>query len=230
MTDMTEPNVARALTDRPSDYFDGIYASQPPTGAPIAAAGWDCAQPQPVVVDLHAAGAIRGEVLDVGCGTGENALYLATLGCRVTALDASPSAIQHARVKAGQRGLSGHVDFAVADALDLSQFQASFDTVIDSGLFHVFSDSDRRAYVAALRAVCRPGARLHIAAVSDAAPPGPGPRRVSAAELVEAFAGWTILTLQRSIMVGLLPGQRAQSPIPAWRMTAAPEPPAALMS
>ncbi|OBK05689.1 cyclopropane-fatty-acyl-phospholipid synthase family protein [Mycobacterium sp. 1245852.3] len=206
------------------DYFDDVYAGQPPTGAPIAGAGWDCGRPQPTVVDLHAAGAIRGDVLDIGCGTGENALYLAGLGYRVTGLDASAAAIRHAGFKAAARGLAERVHFAVADARELSGFHGWFDTVIDSGLLHVFSDDDRRRYIAALGAVCRPGARVHIIAVSDAAPAGPGPRRLSAADLVEAFADWTLCSLERSVMVGALPGQHAQGGIPAWLLTVAPEP------
>lgn len=176
-----------------------------------------------MVIDLHTAGVIGGEILDIGCGTGENALYLAGLGHQVTALDASPAAIRHARVKAAARGLAGRVHFAVADARELSGYDGKFDTVIDSGLLHVFSDDDRRRYIVALRAVCRPGAREHFAVVSDAAAPGPGPRRLSAADLVEAFAEWTLYSLERVVMVGALPGQHVQGGIPAWRLTVAPE-------
>ncbi|MDT5068411.1 MAG: hypothetical protein QOK02_4566 [Mycobacterium sp.] len=202
-----------------SRYFDGIYASQPPTVEPIAAAGWDTGAPQQVVVDLHAAGAIGDDVLDIGCGTGENALYLASHGYRVTALDASPAAIRHAQVKATSRGLADRVVFATADARDLTDHRDRFDTVIDSGLLHVFDDADRRRYIAALGSACRPAARVHIAGISDAAPPGPGPRRLTAAELIDAFGAWTVLALTRTSMTGTLPGRTELEAIPAWLLT-----------
>lgn len=66
---------------------------------------WDIGRPQPAIVRLAERGAINGAVLDVGCGTGENALYLAGLGLEVTGVDAAPTAIASAREKAAARGI-----------------------------------------------------------------------------------------------------------------------------
>jgi cyclopropane fatty-acyl-phospholipid synthase-like methyltransferase len=83
------------------------------------------------------------------------------------------------------------------DALTLTSFDRQFDSVIDSGLFHVFSDEDRPRYVSGLAHVMKAGARLFLQCFSDAEPAGFGPRRVSRQELETAFAkGWTIESLQ----------------------------------
>jgi SAM-dependent methyltransferase len=85
------------------------------------------------------------------------------------------------------------VDFRVLDALHLGDLSQTFDAVIDSGLFHVFNDDDRRRYVAALAAVLRPGGRLFMMCFSDEEPGTFGPRRIAEADLREAFAdGWVI--------------------------------------
>src|SRR6202045_5063660 len=108
--------------------FNKVYAGlqRPP---------WDTDGPTPFVQDLVQAGQVRGEVLDAGCGTGENAIYLAGQGYRVVAFDAAPVAIEKARIKARQRGVAA--TFAVADARELIAWDARFEPIIDSGLFHV---------------------------------------------------------------------------------------------
>src|SRR4030095_14298022 len=99
-------------------------------------APWDIGQPQPAVGRLAAAGGFTGAVLDAGCGTGENALYLAAQGLSVLGVDVAETALAIARDKAGIRGID--VEFAVADALHLERLGRTFETVLDSGLFHTF--------------------------------------------------------------------------------------------
>src|SRR5207245_6035155 len=86
----------------------------------------------------------RGRVLDVGCGTGENALYLARNGFSVVGVELSDRAIATARAKAAERRLK--VDFRAGNALSLEFKDNVFDNVIDSGLFHTFPDNDRPVY------------------------------------------------------------------------------------
>jgi cyclopropane fatty-acyl-phospholipid synthase-like methyltransferase len=88
---------------------------------------------------------ITGSILDSGCGTGENALYFAGRRSKVTGIDFLAEPINRAKQKAGERGLPA--TFLVKDALALKDWSERFDNVIDSGLFHVFSDDDRRCYV-----------------------------------------------------------------------------------
>src|SRR5262245_4560328 len=82
-------------------------------------APWDIGAPQPVVVELAAEGAFAGPVLDAGCGTGENALHVASLGVPVLGVDVAGTAVEMARAKAAARGISA--EFGVADALELGR-------------------------------------------------------------------------------------------------------------
>ena len=83
--------------------------------------------------------------------------------------------------------------------MTLKDWGERFDNVVDSGLFHVFSDLDRKTYVAGLEKVLKPGGRLFLMCFSDEEPGTQGPRRVSRKELHEAFAaGWHIESIQPS--------------------------------
>ncbi|MCR6488767.1 class I SAM-dependent methyltransferase [Amycolatopsis sp. OK19-0408] len=164
------------------EHFDAQYAGTPP---------WETGGPQPALRSLAEAGAFRGRVLEAGCGTGEHALMTAALGLPTVGIDPASAAIETARRKARERGLD--VRFLVADALDLGALGEQFDTVLDCGLFHVFTDAERVRYVDSLATVMPPGARLFLVCFSDRQPPGNGPRRVSQDELRACFAtGWRI--------------------------------------
>jgi SAM-dependent methyltransferase len=152
---------------------------------------WDIGRPQTAFVCLAELGAVAGSVIDVGCGTGENALYLASLGHEVTGVDAAPTAIARARETAHARGVTAA--FLVGDALDLSTVGRTFDVAVDSGLFHVFSDADRLRYERSLRGALRPGGRYFMLCFSDREPGTTGPRRVSQAEIRDTFSeGWRV--------------------------------------
>jgi cyclopropane fatty-acyl-phospholipid synthase-like methyltransferase len=162
--------------------FDSAYLGVPP---------WDIGRPQREIVRLEQEGRIRGSVLDCGCGTGENALFLAQHGHEVWGIDASPNAIRRAEGKSMGRGLA--VKFVTIDALDLGGLGRTFDIVIDCGLFHVFSDQDRERYVSSLASVLAPGSKLLLLCFSDLQPGDSGPRRVSKKEIHQAFnSGWEV--------------------------------------
>lgn len=176
---------------RPPSRFFAAYddAEAPP---------WDIGRPQPAFVDLEARGLVRGPVVDVGCGTGENALYLATRGHEVAGVDLVPRAIDKAREKAAARGLAA--TFAVGDALALEPPARLYATAIDSGVFHVFDDADRVRYVASLAGVVERGGHLHILVFSDREPTDwGGPRRVRREEIEHSFTlvrGWTVQSIE----------------------------------
>jgi cyclopropane fatty-acyl-phospholipid synthase-like methyltransferase len=147
---------------------------------------------------LDAAGVHTGaRVLDVGCGTGEHALMAAGLGLKATGVDESPTAIRIAEEKARRRGLVAR--FVVRDALGLRSLDETFDTVLDCGLFHVFSDEERVRFVRSLRGVTVDGGRYHMLAFSDRQPGTTGPRRISQAEIRDAFReSWRVESIEAS--------------------------------
>lgn len=162
------------------------------------AAPWDIGRPQPGFVRLADQGRLTGRVLDSGCGTGENSLLAAGRGAEVTGIDISSAAIARARAKASSRGLSAR--FEVADALDLGALELTADTVIDSGVFHVFGDEDRGRYVASLGGVLRAGGFCYLMCFSDRQPGVWGPRRVREVELRAAFSdGWDVESVTADI-------------------------------
>jgi cyclopropane fatty-acyl-phospholipid synthase-like methyltransferase len=177
------------MTDHVRHDFEALYRSDTPPP-------WEVGGPQPEVVRLADEGAFRGAVLDVGCGTGDHALYLAARGLRVTGVDASTTAIARAQEKARARGLT--VPFAVADALDLRPLRQRFETALDSGLFHVFDDDERRRYAQSLGEAVGSGGQVHLLCFSDEEPPGQGPRRVSEWDLKVTFRGLFVLSAIRA--------------------------------
>jgi cyclopropane fatty-acyl-phospholipid synthase-like methyltransferase len=83
--------------------------------------------------------------------------------------------------------------FVVANALELESLDEQYDTVLDSGLFHVFEDDDRARFVDSLRAVIPPDGRYYMLCFSDQQPGDWGPRRVTRDEIVSSFHdGWTV--------------------------------------
>ena len=156
-------------------------------------APWDIGKPQRAFLDV--ADRITSPVLDAGCGTGDTALFLAARGHQVTGFDFLEEPIRRARAKAAERGLT--VKFLVKDAMTLGDWDERFASVIDSGLFHVFSDDDRPRYVQGLTHVVEPGGRLFLMCFSNEEPGTEGPRPVSKQELYDAFAqGWEVESVQ----------------------------------
>ena len=173
---------AESAEDRFSDYYSAH--PRPP---------WDIGRPQAAFV--AAAGRIGPRVLDIGCGTGDLAIWLAGQGRTVTGADFLAQPIERAREKAAAAGVEP--TFLQLDALAVGELPERFDAVTDCGLFHSLDDAGRVAYVAALRKLLEPGARAFILCFSTAEPGEHGPRRISEAEILSAFAdGWEIESIR----------------------------------
>ena len=173
-----------------ASFFNSAYRGVPP---------WDIGHAQREIVRLAEQGEIRGRVLDAGCGTGENALHLAGLGLAVWGIDAAPAAIRKAKRKARRRG--SKAEFLVGDVLRLSSLPLTFDTIVDSGLFHVFSDEERPVFAASLRSAMNPGGAYFMLCFSEHQPGYSGPRRVRQAEIRATFGdGWRINFIREAVM------------------------------
>ena len=159
---------------------------------------WDIGRPQPAILRVAEWGGLVEPVLDSGCGSGEHALLAASMGLEVKGVDVAGEAIERARGKARQRGLSA--EFVVGDVLalkDIVRLDTPFRTVIDVGCFHTFSNADRPLYAASLAAVTQPGAILHLLCFSEHTPGNDGPRRVTQGEITGTFSrDWDVETIE----------------------------------
>jgi SAM-dependent methyltransferase len=188
--------------------WDASYHDGPPP--------WDTGRPQPAIVRLAADGGFTGAVLDAGCGTGENALHVASLGLSVLGVDVAETALGIARAKAEERGIE--IEFAVADALRLERLGRRFDTVLDCGLFHALNADERPGYVASLASVTEHGGTLYVLCFSDEGP-DTGPHPVGQDELRAAFDpsnGWRVAAIDTDRMQTRFHGDDGA---PAWLAT-----------
>jgi SAM-dependent methyltransferase len=180
-----QPTSHERMSGRP---WDASYQDGP--------APWEVGGPQPAVAQLVSEGAFHGTVLDAGCGSGDNALLIASRGVSVVGFDVAETAVARAREKAAEHGVDA--EFVAADALQLDELGRSFDTILDSGLFHTFDADERSQYVVSLASVAESGATLYVLCFSDEEP-GAVPHPVSQIDLYAAFtadSGWTIVSIE----------------------------------
>jgi SAM-dependent methyltransferase len=180
-----EPTSHERTTGRP---WDDSYHDGP--------APWDIGGPQPAFVRLASEGKLAGDVLDAGCGSGENALYVASLGFSVVGFDVAETALAMAREKARERGVDA--EFVVADALQLERLGRRFETVLDCGLFHTFTPAKQAQYASSLASATAAGGTVYVLCFSDEGT-DQGPHPVSKAQLQEAFTsgnGWQLVCIE----------------------------------
>ena len=115
---------------------------------------WDTSITPPEVMAFLST-AKPGRALDLGCGTGTNAITMAKHGWQVTGVDFSPKAIRSARNKAGRVGLM--IDFRVGDVADLHDLSCPYDYALDIGCLFTLREEHRGPYAAGLERLLRPG-------------------------------------------------------------------------
>lgn len=211
-----------------SDHFEEMYRDERTAHGLPAATPWDIGGPQPVVQQLVALGAVKGDVLDPGTGPGHHAIHYASKGLSATGIDASPSAIERARANAAKAGVT--VDFQVADATKLDGLEGRFDTVVDTAFYHVFTGESelQKSYVRALHRATKPGARLYMYEFGDHNVNGfKMPRSMTAADFRDILpdAGWEITylgttTYQGNVSVEVFETMAARNPDMADQMAA----------
>jgi ubiquinone/menaquinone biosynthesis C-methylase UbiE len=162
------------------DWWENAYIGTPP---------WDIGAPQPEIVKLVGNNEIpKGRVLDLGCGLGDNSIFLAKNGFSVTCMDIAHLAIDKGKIKAVQQKVQ--VDFRVGNALRLDEYfdQEHFSAVIDSGLFHTLNDDERPLAAKQILRVLVNGGKYFVLCFSDKEPGNEGPRRISKKEIEETFS------------------------------------------
>lgn len=184
--------------------FDVLYQ-----GTPL----WDIGRPQGKIVELANQNVFQDPILDVGCGTGENALYLAGMGYDVVGVDSAPTAIRKANEKSQKRNLE--IEFKVLDALKLNQLERKFHTVIDSGLFHIFENTERKVFTEQIAEVLHSQGMYYFICFSELEPGQWGPRRVTQSEIHSSFSAldlWKLISIDSASFEINLP----QGKVAAW--------------
>lgn len=138
--------------------WDDAYKQQ---GAFEGPPPWNIGEPQPELAALIAAGKIRSDVLDAGCGYAELSLALAADGYTVVGIDITPTAIAAATKAAQERGLNT-ASFQQADITQFSGYDGRFSTVIDSTLFHSLPVEGRDGYLQSIHRAAAPGANYYV--------------------------------------------------------------------
>ena len=190
----------------PLAFFNSVYQDIPP---------WDIGAPQPAMVALLEKNPPANPILDIGCGPGDLAIYLARLGHQVVGIDFVESAIANARSKTAALSseTAKFLNFQAADALKPSLLETKFGAVVDSGFYHLFNDDQCDQLIDEIAAILLPAGRYYLHEFSIEFPVPNMPRKIEADELRARFAvdkGWRIKEIQSVEFLS-----RVAPPVPA---------------
>ena len=161
---------------------------------------WCIGRPQPVVLEILDRGWLAdGPLLDAGCGTGQNLIEIVQRRPEMRALgvDSVPVAVRSAEDGVRLAEVTERVTLEVAD-LRTSVPSGPFRSILDAGVLHVFSNDDRRRYLAGVTKALLPGGEFVVVVFSDAETRSGGPRRMRREELDASLveAGLEVLGIE----------------------------------
>lgn len=152
---------------------------------------WDKHEPAPTLVRLIDT-LPTGRILDVGCGTGTDAIYCAGRGWQVTGIDAVSVPIRRARRAARIAGVEVHFLHADIARIAAPELGAQFAVLQDIGCFAGLNDTARQRVAATMTAVAAPQARLLLFAFGPGGGARFGPRRIELPQIQALFPAWHV--------------------------------------
>ena len=176
----------------PLAFFNFVYQDIAP---------WDIGVPQPAMTAILEKFPPTNPILDIGCGSGDLAIYLAQLGHQVIGIDFVESAIKNAQAKSDSlpHETAQFVSFKVADALKPSLHQQKFGAVVDSGFYHLFNPDQCDQLIKEIASILLPNGRYYLHEFAVEFPVPNMPRQISAEEIQARFTvekGWRIKEIQ----------------------------------
>ncbi len=182
--------VSRSEQTKLEERWDAVYRRD-------RRAPWDTGRPSNELARAIASGIVQpGRAVELGCGTGTNAIYLAQQGFEVTAIDIAPTALKLAEKKADEANVAVH--WVQADVLNPPEMKP-FDFVFDRGCYHGVRRQNAAGYVEALSRLSHPGTKVLIVAGNANESRSGGPPRVGEEEIRHDFAeGFEILSLRET--------------------------------
>jgi 2-polyprenyl-3-methyl-5-hydroxy-6-metoxy-1,4-benzoquinol methylase len=177
-----------------SSYFDRRYSGTAP---------WDYNQPHAVIRELVQKKEIKGRILDLGCGTGDDAIFLASEGFEVVGIDFSKVAIEKAKEKIKDKNFD--LKLLEENVFEITSDIGTFDTIIDCGLYHGLTDNLKEKYVEVLSELLNASGVLYLLCFSDLMPKTFCPQRVSQREINDFFSdGWSIESIEKRGLMGAM--------------------------
>lgn len=178
----------------PARFFATVYEGPAP---------WDVGEPQPALVQLFREYPPEDPVLDLGSGTGDLSIWLASQGLRTVGIEFVESAVSLARDRASSIP-NDKLEFRNADALHPGDLGQTFGAVVDSGFYHLFEPAVCSELADEIAGVLRPKGRYYVLAFAVDLPSPDVPRGITEAELRQHFSterGWEVVAIRSAEFV-----------------------------
>jgi cyclopropane fatty-acyl-phospholipid synthase-like methyltransferase len=180
-------------------------------------APWNIGKAQPSLIRLFDKYNLSGSVLDVGCGAGDLSISIAKRGCSVFGIDLSDKAIEicQSKISSLEPSIQSNIEFRLGDALNPSQLGRQFNSIVDSGFYHLFDQIERDKFAAELSMSLIPGGQYFLLGFAINSPLPNAPKQITKTEIEDRFSrskGWNILEVEPSEFFTMLATPREKLP------------------